>query len=256
MRVSLSKSQLQNNTQVRITGSKSESNRLLLLKALYPEIRIENVSNSDDSQLMTRALNSDSPVKDIHHAGTAMRFLTAYYATLPDSEVELTGSRRMKERPIKVLVEALNSIGAEIQYLENEGYPPLRIKGTNELHNAVSIKANVSSQYISALILIAPKLKNGLMISLEGEVTSLPYIEMSLSLLKKLGATFSFENNVISIDPLKKLTESKEFVVESDWSSASYYYSLVALSPVGTSIEISAYKEKSLQGDSVLASLY
>lgn len=256
MKVKLSKSQLIENAEVRITGSKSESNRLLLLKALYPNIQIENISNSDDSQLMQRALDSESRIKDIHHAGTAMRFLTAYYAIQSNSDIELTGSKRMKERPIKVLVDALNSMGANIQYLQNEGFPPLQIKGTNQLNNKVSIKANVSSQYISALLLIAPRLPNGLILTLEGEITSLPYIEMSLSLLKQLGVSFSFNDNVIAIESLNESSKSADFIVESDWSSASYFYSLVALSPVGTQINLSAYKEESLQGDSVLSDLY
>ena len=256
MTVSLSKSALINDAKVSITGSKSESNRLLLLKALYPEIEISNLSNSDDSQLMTRALQSDSNLKDIHHAGTAMRFLTAYYAIQSGKEIVLTGSKRMKERPIKVLVDALNAIGASIDYVENEGYPPLRIAGSNNLKESVSIKANVSSQYISALLLIAAKLPKGLTLTLEGTVTSIPYIKMTLSLLEQVGIKYAFENNVIRIEPLKSLQKSRELVVESDWSSASYFYSLIALSKVGTKIFLSSYKENSLQGDSVLAKLY
>ena len=175
MNITLHKSQIANHkSKVIITGSKSESNRLLLLQALYPELRLENVSNSDDSDLMTKALNSASDVVDINHAGTAMRFLTAFFAVQEGREVVLTGSNRMKERPIQILVEALKHLGADIDYIESEGLPPIKIKGKKLTKNRVTLKANVSSQYISALLLIASKLENGLELTLEGEITSVP----------------------------------------------------------------------------------
>lgn len=242
---------------VTITGSKSESNRLLLLKALYPEIDIENVSNSDDSVLMQKALqNSNAPVIDIHHAGTAMRFLTAYLSIQEGREVILTGSSRMKERPIGILVDALRQLGADIQYVENEGFPPLSIKGKKINKTKVSLKANVSSQYISALLLIASKLENGLELTLDGKITSVPYIEMTLGLLREIGVETTFEANVITVKPIAIKPESKTLVVESDWSSASYYFSIAALSDIGTEVRLSSYKENSLQGDSVLSELY
>jgi len=239
-----------------ITGSKSESNRLLLLKALYPQINIENISNSDDSVLMQRAIASTDAVIDIHHAGTAMRFLTAYFSIQERREVTITGSSRMKERPIKILVDALKHLGADINYLENDGFPPLKIIGKKLTKREVSLAANVSSQYISALILIASKLENGLKITLNGKITSVPYIKMTLSLLDSLGIETSFIDNVITIKPQAANLKPQTLTVESDWSSASYFYSLVALSEVGTEITITAYKKESLQGDSILATNY
>ncbi|MEZ4855726.1 MAG: 3-phosphoshikimate 1-carboxyvinyltransferase [Gelidibacter sp.] len=240
-----------------VTGSKSESNRLLLLQALYPEISIDNLSNSDDTLVMKKALNSTSDVIDIHHAGTAMRFLTAYFSIQDGKEVVLTGSSRMKERPIQVLVDALNTLGAHISYLETQGCPPLKIKGKQLTKGQVSLKANVSSQYISALLLIAPKLKNGLELTLEGKITSVPYINMTLDLLNQIGVQTNFDDKVIQVKPLKTLNlKGKTLIVESDWSSASYFYSIVALSSVGTTIQLSSYKQNSLQGDSALVDIY
>lgn len=256
MHFTLQKSKIAKESSVQITGSKSESNRLLLLQALYPEFKLENVSNSDDSNLMTKALSSDETVVDIHHAGTAMRFLTAYFSIQEGRETILTGSKRMKERPIKILVEALQALGAEISYQENEGYPPIKITGKKLTKNKVSLNANVSSQYISALLLIASKLENGLELTLEGEITSVPYIKMTLSLLDEIGVESSFVGNVITVKSNTKRLVSKTLTVESDWSSASYYFSIVALSDVGTEITLSSYKKNSLQGDSALVEIY
>ena len=255
MNIQLNKSTLNKQSTINITGSKSESNRLLLLQALYPNIEIENLSNSDDSQVMSKALSSSSEIIDVHHAGTAMRFLTAYFATQAGREVVLTGSDRMKQRPIKILIDALKSLGAEISYLESEGFPPLKIIGKKLTKNSVTLKANVSSQYISALLLIAPKLKHGLELTLDGKVTSIPYIKMTLSLLKQVGIETSFNGNVIKVNQQSSI-KNQRLIIESDWSSASYYYSLVALSEVGTIVNLSSYKENSLQGDSVLADIY
>ncbi len=256
MHVTLQKSKIAKQSAIQITGSKSESNRLLLLQALYPEFKLENVSNSDDSNLMTSALSSQSEVIDIHHAGTAMRFLTAYFSIQEGRGTILTGSKRMKERPIKILVEALQELGAEISYEENDGFPPIKIKGKKLTKNKVSLKANVSSQYISALLLIASKLENGLELTLEGEITSIPYINMTLSLLDEIGVESSFEGNKITVKPNTKKLDAKTLTVESDWSSASYYFSIVALSDIGTEITLSSYKEHSLQGDSALVEIY
>ncbi|MFK2819534.1 3-phosphoshikimate 1-carboxyvinyltransferase [Flavobacteriaceae sp. LMIT009] len=255
MDIALQKSKIANQSFIKITGSKSESNRLLLLKSLFLNLSIENISNSDDSVLMTKALNSDSNLVDIHHAGTAMRFLTAYFSIQEGSEVVLTGSQRMQERPIKILVDALRDLGAEITYETNEGYPPIRIKGKKLTKNKVELAANVSSQYISALLLIASRLEQGLELTLNGQITSTPYIKMTLSLLEEVGVKTSFEGNTITIFTVEKV-QSKTLVVESDWSSASYFYSIVALSEIGTEITLSAYKENSLQGDSVLVTIY
>ena len=255
MHLFLQNSSINPSTDITITGSKSESNRLLLLKALFKNLEIQNVSNSDDSQYMLKALDSDNPIVDIHHAGTAMRFLTAYFATLDGKTTLLTGSQRMQERPIKILVDTLRALGADIEYDKEEGFPPLRITGKTLLKDEVRMKANVSSQYISALLLMATKLKNGLTLHLEGKITSVPYIKMTLSLLDQLGVETSFEGQIIQVKPYLD-TVSKTFTVESDWSSASYFYSIVALSPVGTQINLSTYKKDSLQGDAVLQEIY
>ncbi len=243
-------------SKLSITGSKSESNRLLLLQALYPQLQIKNLSNSDDSMLMQKALSSKDEVVDIHHAGTAMRFLTAYFAIQKDREVLLTGSQRMTERPIKILVDALRMLGADISYLKSEGYPPLKIKGKHLTGGTVSLKANVSSQYISALMLIGSKLEDGLKLHLQGEVTSVPYIKMTQSLLSQIGIASNFENNIITINPAVQDIHPKVLTVESDWSSASYFYSIIALSDIGTQIELSSYSKHSLQGDSAISHIY
>ena len=255
MQISINKSEIKPFSSLKITGSKSESNRVLLLQALYKGLKINNLSNSDDSQLMQAALASDSSTVDIHHAGTAMRFLTAYFATRSGTTTTLTGSSRMQERPIKILVEALNSLGASITYTKNEGYPPLLIEGKSLTDSKVYLKANVSSQYISALLLIAPTLSKGLSLYLEGKITSVPYIKMTLSLLEELGVQTAFDGQIISVLPFAE-DINKTFTVESDWSSASYFYSIVALSPIGTQIDLSAYKPNSLQGDAVLKNIY
>ncbi|CAZ94884.1 MULTISPECIES: 3-phosphoshikimate 1-carboxyvinyltransferase [Zobellia] len=244
---------LRNNIQ--ITGSKSESNRSLLLQALYPNISIDNLSNSDDAEVMQKGLKIGNGVVDIHHAGTAMRFLTGFFASQEGKQVTLTGSKRMTERPVKVLVEALRHLGAEISYGKNEGYPPILIKGKKLEKSQVSLPANISSQYISSLLLIAPSLENGLELELVGKITSVPYIKMTLALLSQIGVENSFEGNTIKVSPKAKVGPVN-LVVESDWSSASYYYSIVALSEVGSEICLSAYKDNSLQGDSVLQELY
>lgn len=249
------------NPQLKITGSKSETNRLLLLQALYPSIVLENTSNSDDSEVMLKVLqnfhlpSSIFHLFDVHHAGTAMRFLTAFFAIQEGKEVILTGSSRMKERPIKILVDALKNLGADITYEENEGFPPIRIKGKKLSESKVTLDANVSSQYISALLLIAPKLENGLELTLEGAITSIPYIQMTLALLDEIGVETSFVGNSIKVNPLQT-PNSKLLIIESDWSSASYWYSIIALSEIGTQITLSSYKKNSLQGDAALVEIY
>ena len=255
MQIFLKKSNINADSYLIITGSKSESNRCLLLKALFNDITIENLSNSDDTELMKNALSSNHSLIDIHHAGTAMRFLTAYFATQNGRKIILTGSSRMKERPIRILVDALRNLGAKIEYSKNEGFPPLKIQGQEFLKSEVFLKANVSSQYISALLLIAPALKNGLNLHLDGKITSIPYIEMTLALLNEVGIKTIFESNKIMVFP-NEGHNSKTLIVESDWSSASYFYSIVSLSSVGAKINISSYKENSLQGDAILSEIY
>jgi len=239
-----------------ISGSKSESNRLLILQSLYENIYIKNLSDVDDVILTKNALQSNKNTINIEHAGTAMRFLTAYFSIQENREVILTGSLRMKERPIGILVDVLRELGAKIQYLEAENYPPLKIIGKNLVGGTISLHANVSSQYVSALILIAPKLKNGLKIILEQTITSKPYIQMSLIMLNKIGVQTSFVENTIQIDPFVSDNKAINFAVESDWSSASYFYSIVALSQIGTKITLSSFYKNSLQADRIVAKIY
>ncbi len=243
------------NEEIIISGSKSESNRLLILQNLFPEISIENLSDSDDSVHMQHALSTNKEIVNIGHAGTAMRFLTSYFAVKEGREVVLTGSERMQNRPIEVLVNALKDLGANISYENKIGYPPIRIKGKKLTRNKVQINGNVSSQYISSLLLIASSLENGLEIELIGKITSVPYINMTLSLLNQLGIETSFEKNIIKVRS-KKIIEKQTVVVESDWSSASYFYSIIASLKIGSEIKLSAYKKESLQGDSCLAEIY
>nr|WP_298989576.1 3-phosphoshikimate 1-carboxyvinyltransferase [uncultured Polaribacter sp.] len=241
--------------EITISGSKSESNRLLILQKLFPEISIENLSDSDDSVHMQHALSTQDELVDIGHAGTAMRFLTSYFAVQENRETVLTGSERMQNRPIEILVNALKDLGANITYEAKEGYPPIRIIGKKLIKDKVQINGNVSSQYISSLLLIASKLENGLEIELIGKITSVPYIKMTLSLLTQLGIDNKFEGNFITVYP-KKSIHKQTVVVESDWSSASYFYSIIALSEIGSEIQLTAYKKESLQGDSCLAEIY
>ena len=236
-----------------LSGSKSESNRLLILQALYPDIEIENIASCDDTTVLQKALASQEDILDIHHAGTAMRFLTAYLAATTQREITLTGSPSMRQRPIGPLVAALRDMGAAITYTGKQGYPPLKIAPATLIGN-VTIDASVSSQYISALALIGPYLKKGLTLTLTGNITSKPYIDMTLSLLSSIGAKSIFKGQDIRILPLKKSNKVK-IAVEGDWSSASYFYSLVALSKKRC-VHLSSFKTNSLQADGALASLY
>ncbi len=237
-----------------ITGSKSESNRLLVLQAQYPNLSISNLSNSDDTKALQQALTTAPATVDIHHAGTAMRFLTAYYASTPGRECLLTGSSRMQERPIGILVEALRNMGANIEYAKNEGFPPLQIIGTALEASTVRLPASISSQFITALLLTAPKLKHGLKIILEGAITSRPYIEMTCALMRQLGIDVAFTGNALEVAPTSRIPTA-EIAVESDWSSASYAYSILALAEEGA-LTLTTYRKESLQGDACLQSIY
>ncbi|WP_420378855.1 3-phosphoshikimate 1-carboxyvinyltransferase [Gilvibacter sp.] len=240
--------------ELKITGSKSESNRLLILKALYPALDIANLSNSDDTRVLEAALNSSSALIDIHHAGTSMRFLTTYLAMKPGFEGVLTGSERMQQRPIGVLVDALRQLGANIQYEKEDGFPPLRIKGVAPQGNTVRIAANISSQYLSSLLLTGSSFEDGIRLQLDGKLTSIPYLKMTLTLLEALGAKTELSESEVRVSPIGQLATTS-FTVESDWSSASYFYSLMAL---GTAdhIKLRSYKATSLQGDSALVELF
>ncbi|WP_185864656.1 3-phosphoshikimate 1-carboxyvinyltransferase [Blattabacterium cuenoti] len=240
---------------VSINGSKSISNRLLILKAIYKdEIDIVNLSNCEDTELLKTSLISNSNVLNIHHAGTAMRFLTSYLSIQKERETILTGSKRMKERPILVLVNALKKLGAKIFYLEKEGYPPIKILGKEITGGEIDINAKISSQYITSLMLVASKFKNGLKIYMKDNITSFPYIKMTFNLLTLAGIKVLWENKVIHIFPGKK-QQKKCFYIESDWSSASYYYSMSAIAKE-SKITLSSYNIDSLQGDKNVSSIY
>jgi len=251
----LEKSKLSGNKTVQISGSKSISNRLLILESLFKNIKIGNLSNSQDTQLLKKALSENTETVDIHHAGTAMRFLTSYYSIQDGKTTILTGSGRMKERPIKNLVTALQNLGVEIEYLENEGFPPLKITGRKITQTSVDVPANISSQFITSLLLIAGKLENGLEINLVGEVTSRSYIEMTLDILTKFGIKNSFIGNTIKVESTSNQQPvTSNYEVESDWSSASYFYSIAALGR--ETIHLKSFYQSSTQGDSAIAAIY
>ena len=240
--------------KLNITGSKSETNRLLLLQAFISGFKIKNKSNSEDSKTMSAALLSKDKIIDVNHAGTAMRFLTAYFSQIDGREVLLTGSKRMQERPIEILVDSLNSIGADITYEKKNGYPPLRIKGKKLEGGSITLPANISSQFISALIMLGPFVEKGIELILTGDITSKPYIRMTLVLLERFGIKTKFEGQTIKVEYNNSPTKTEQ-VVESDWSSASYIFSVVALSE-GSEISLKTFKQKSLQGDSIIQKIY
>ncbi len=254
MKTSLTYKAVSDHPIITIPGSKSESNRLLILRGCYPNISITNLSNSDDTISLLKGIEQVDGIVDVHHAGTAMRFLTAYFASKKGVDIIIMGSKRMHERPIRILVDALNDLGADIHYLKNKGFPPLKIIGTDLNVSSVNLNAAVSSQYISALMLIAPSLKNGLTINLEGKITSIPYIDMTLDLLKKVGVSGTFSNNKIEIKHTKTVN-SIAVNVESDWSSASYYFSIIALSN-NLELTLNNFSKNSMQGDSKIISIF
>ena len=239
---------------ISISGSKSESNRLILLRAYTSYFKIFNLSNSDDTQLMLSAIESDKKEINIGHAGTAMRFLTSYYSSISENSKVLTGSNRMKQRPISILVDALKDLGCDIEYIDKSGFPPLKINGKNILTNSVTLPADVSSQYISSLMMLGVSLENGLKIKLSSEITSLPYILMTKKIIDRIGGITKIDDGEITIEPFKEKIIPEQFV-ESDWSSASYFYSIAALSD-SARLTLSTFFKESLQGDSRLVDIY
>lgn len=238
---------------VQLPASKSISNRALILNALsYSPYDIQNLSDCDDTEVMIKALNSNSSDFDIKAAGTAMRFLTAFLSKII-GEWTITGTERMKNRPIKLLVDALNSLGARIEYIEKEGYPPLRIFGSALQGGEISLAGGVSSQYISALLMIAPLMENGLTLNLEGNIISRPYINLTLQLMEQFGVKATWSGQTIRILPQEY--NPIRFTVESDWSAASYWYSMMALSK-NAEIELLGLFRNSLQGDAAGAKLF
>lgn len=239
---------------ITLPSSKSICNRALIVHALSGgQDSIANLSDCDDTQVMMRALQDLPETIDIQAAGTAMRFLTAYFS-VTQGEHTLTGTERMKQRPIRILVEALRSLGAEISYTAKEGFPPLHIKGNNLLNSEVSLPGNISSQYISALLLIAPMLTHGLKLTLTGEIVSRPYIQLTLQLMQQFGAEAGWISpHQLEVKP--KPYRSIPFTVESDWSAASYWYEIVALSADAT-VTLPALYAHSFQGDAKVAQLF
>lgn len=239
--------------EIHLTSSKSESNRALIIQALCNNsFEIENLSISNDTKVLQQLLSSSEKELSVGLAGTAMRFLTAYYA-IQDKELVLTGKQRMKERPIKVLVETLKHLGAEITYTEKEGLPPIKINGRKILGGKVKIDGSVSSQYISALLMVAPKLDNGLEITFDGEVISKPYINMTIEMMRFFGAKIQLRENTILVEAANYI--AKDFNIAADWSAASYWYSMVALAKEAD-ITLYGLKRESLQGDAVVQEVY
>lgn len=238
---------------VQLPASKSMSNRALILNALslshYP---IRNLSDCEDTRVIIDAFNSDSNLFDVKGAGTAMRFLTAFLAGM-EGEWIIKGSKRMHERPIHPLVETLSALGAEIDYLEKEGFPPLRIKGRKLKGGEVYLSGNISSQFISALLMIAPLMEHGLIMHIEKKIVSKPYIDLTMAMMTQCGVTAKWAGNDIVVKPQQY--QAIELEVETDWSAASYWYELAALTP-GAEIRLSGLRKKSLQGDANVANLF
>lgn len=241
-------------TSIKLPASKSISNRALIINALSKgKITPTNLSDCDDTRVMIEALTSQNETINIMAAGTAMRFLTAYLSVTDDTRI-ITGTQRMQQRPIKILVDALRILGADICYTNNEGFPPLRISGKKLEGGEISLKGDISSQYISALLMIAPILKKGLTLTLTGNLISIPYINLTLQLMTEFGAKAAWKNNhCIKVEPYPYT--STPFTIESDWSAASYWYQMVALAEKAE-VELLGLFQKSYQGDSKVAQLF
>ncbi|MCB9033056.1 MAG: 3-phosphoshikimate 1-carboxyvinyltransferase [Chitinophagales bacterium] len=236
---------------ITLNGSKSIANRALIIQALCKDdFVIQNLSNADDTLVLQQLLNSNDTILDAGAGGTTFRFLTAFLALQEGRTVVLTGSERMQQRPIKILVDALNSLGADISYTNNTGFPPLRITGKKLSGGKIILPADISSQYISAILMIAPLLENGLTMQLEGEIVSIPYIEMTLRLMNYFGITTNFEGNTINVEQGNYI--AKDFFVEGDWSAASYFYAITSLAEAAE-ITLHGLTNQQIQGDSIIA---
>jgi 3-phosphoshikimate 1-carboxyvinyltransferase len=237
---------------IQLPGSKSITNRVLIIKALCEDdFALTNFSQSEDSVTLLQLINSTEQVLDAKDGGTTLRFLTAFLA-IHEGDVTLTGSERMQQRPIGPLVDALRQLGAEIEYKSKEGFPPIFIKGKMITGNKIEIDAGVSSQFISALLLIAPMLKNGLIIKMKGDIVSKPYIDLTLQIMKHFGISYEWTQSVISIPQQRYI--AKDFKVESDWSAASYYYAMAALCD-DVDLKIYGLNKLSFQGDAVIVKI-
>ena len=236
---------------LRLPGSKSESNRALIIQALSSEeISIENLSNADDTNIIRQAVQSKDMIIDCEHSGAALRFLCAYFSIQPHREIILTGSQRLKERPLKILVDALKELGAHIEYLEKTGYAPIKIKGKELIsHAPITIQADVSSQFISSLLMIAPRIKNGLQLHLENKIISAPYLNMTMNMMHQAKVHIILNDESIIVP--EQEYESCSYYIEPDWSAASYWYAFVSLGIEELFLE--GFKKESTQGDSILA---
>lgn len=242
-------------TSVLLPASKSISNRALILNALSKSTHaIENLSDSDDTKVMIAAFTSDNYEINIGAAGTSMRFLTAYLSQLEGEEHIITGTERMKNRPIRILVDALRQLGAGIEYVEKEGFPPLKITGKKLIGGNISLNGSVSSQYISALMMIAPLMTNGLTLQLKGEVISRPYIHLTCQMMQDFGVNVDCQDNIIKINAQNY--QPTPYHIESDWSAASYWYEILSLTSDKVEIELIGLQKKSSQGDSKIAELF
>lgn len=249
------------NETIYLPASKSESNRVLIIEALAKyqyagnfsaNYQITNISEARDTQTMLKLLKSQEQTLDVLDAGTTIRFLTAFCSITKRKSI-LTGTPRMQERPIRILVEALTDLGATIQYLQNTGFPPIEIVDFEQKTNQISVEGNVSSQYISALLMIAPLLRNGLQLHLQNQITSKPYIQMTLELMQTFGIRYEWQENSILVE--EGIYQMKNYAIEADWSAASYWYSLVAMAEKETEVFLPYLKKNSLQGDSIIAEI-
>jgi len=244
--------------KIQLPASKSESNRVLIIEALakyqgdLQDYKIQNLSTARDTKILQAHLQTPETKLNVFDAGTTMRFLTAF-CCITQRSVVLSGTPRMHERPIGILVDALRELGADINYFEKTGFPPIGIFGFEQKNNRLSIEGNVSSQYISALLMIAPLLKGGLELTLKNKISSKPYILMTLELMKYFGIEYEWKENLIRVREGKY--QMKNYAIEADWSAASYWYSVVALAEIGTEIFLPFLKKNSLQGDSIISQI-
>ncbi|MCX7987762.1 MAG: 3-phosphoshikimate 1-carboxyvinyltransferase [Bacteroidales bacterium] len=253
MKYKISKSNKKLRGELKVASSKSISNRLLIIRALSERpFQLINLSESEDTRVLQQALESNQAVVDIGHAGTAMRFLTAYFAN-SDRDVVLTGSDRMKQRPIGNLVKALQELGAEIRYLEKEGFPPLYIHGKRLEGGEVKIDGSISSQFISALLMVAPTFKNGLKLELENQIISSDYIQMTMKIMKQAGVNVESDERLLVVKP--QFYQAKDMIIEGDWSGVSYWYEAAAFAEE-SEIHILSLQQNSVQGDSRCAQIF
>ena len=240
--------------EIDLPSSKSISNRLLIIQALCKQdFEIKNLSNSDDTNSLRNALNATGNTIDVGPAGTSFRFLTSYLAIQKGREFILTGTDRMKERPIQNLVAALQMLGAKISYLEKDGFPPLKIKGTTILGGEITIDASISSQFISSLLLIAPTLANGLILNISGNLVSKSYIQMTLKLMEEFGVKHSWNDNKIVVNQQNYI--GKNYTVEADWSAATFWFQIAALTE-NCNIKLNGLYQKSMQGDAKVRTIF